>query len=259
VAVAHRYAGAVAEAEGALGAELWDRGATALAIDGDDLVAYFDAVRALPPGGSWETVDEVDHVAAYFAGLEPVDVPPLMVAPTHRSVLLEPGRKVVWLDPGMAFGTGHHESTRLALAALGARDLFGARVLDVGSGSGLLAIAADALGARDAVGIDDDAAAIAVADCNARLNRSRARFVRGDVRADMPDGPFDVIVANLYAELHVELMPSYAAALVPGGTLLLSGIQAAKRDAVTAAVRPPLRVADRVAEGEWWLVRAERT
>ncbi|MDF1522944.1 MAG: 50S ribosomal protein L11 methyltransferase, partial [Trueperaceae bacterium] len=125
---AYRLPGAAREPErleGAEGAVLWDAGATSIAVDGDDVVAYFEAPATghLPADGAWEDIDEVDHVAAYHAGLQAVAVGPLVVAPTHREVTLQPGQTVVWLDPGMAFGTGHHETTRLALAALARLDL----------------------------------------------------------------------------------------------------------------------------------------
>ena len=146
------------------------------------------------------------------------------MAPTHREVVLEAGQTVVWLDPGMAFGTGHHETTRLALEALAGLDLAGRRVLDVGAGSGLLAIAADRLGAADAWGLDVDPETVAIARANARANRSRARFVAGGFGAVRVDPPVDVLVANLYAELHAAFLPGYAAVTAPGADLLLTGI-----------------------------------
>jgi ribosomal protein L11 methyltransferase len=249
-----RYRGAAGEAEGSLALALWEAGARAVAEEAGDLVGYFDAPVEVPPGGSWEAPDEHDYVAAYFAGLDAVVVGPLVIAPTHRVARLHAAQRVVWLDPGMAFGTGHHESTRLVLAALGRLELVGQRVLDVGAGSGILALAADALGAAEVVGIDIDADTVPIAEANGRLNRSRARFLAG------PFGPhdagfaarFDVVVANIVAEAHVELMGSYAAALRSGGTLVLSGIVEERLESVLAAVRPPLVERERSREGSWW-------
>ena len=283
MACAYRLPGRAAEAEGALGAALWDAGCEALLEDGDDLVAVFGEAApavppgdapdhtlsgppsgppAVPPGGRWEAVDERDHVAAYFEGLDAVTVGRVVVAPTHRQALLEAGQTVLWLDPGMAFGTGHHETTRLALAALAdpGLDLRAKCVLDVGSGSGLLAIAADRLGAAEALGVDIDPITLSIARTNADLNRSRARFEVSDfAAAPPPQGSVDVLVANLFAELHVAFMDAYARALAPGGHAFLTGILAGKEGSVEAALPATLRLVRRERDGEWWLLALERT
>lgn len=262
MARAYRLAGAAPEAEGALGAALWDAGAAALELDGDDLVAVFAGeTPEVPPGGAWEGVDERDHVAAYFDGLDAVEVGELVIAPTHREVRLRAGQKVLWLDPGMAFGTGHHETTRLALAALSdpALTLSGARVLDVGSGSGVLAIAADLLGAAAARGVDVDPITPAIARANAARNRSRARFELADFgEGEAAPGSVDVLVANLFAELHERFMPRYAAALAPGGVALLTGILDGREGLAEGAVPAGLRLRERRRDGEWWLLVLER-
>jgi ribosomal protein L11 methyltransferase len=220
---------------------------------GAEILAYFEERVEVGLEGRWEDVEAIDHVAAYRAELKPVRVGPLVVAPTHRRASLAAGEQVVWLDPGSAFGTGHHETTRLALAALAGRELVDRSVLDVGSGSGILAVAADRLGASLAVGVDTDVATVAVARRNAVLNRSRARFLQGSV--DHPDLPsrFDVVVANLYAELHAALMPAYLARLNPDGVLLLTGILTRLEAIVRRAL--PTGVRCRVErEGEWSLL-----
>ena len=269
MARAYRLRGAAGDAEGASAAALWEAGCSALQLDGDDLVAVFERSGvpdgALPPGGMWEAVDERDHVAAYFEGLDAVDVGAIVVAPTHRRVSLVSGQRVLWLDPGMAFGTGHHETTRLALRALGdpGRDLRGRRVLDVGAGSGVLAIAADLLGAAQALGIDNDATTVPVATANALLNRSRARFELADFAATPPPpGSVDLLLANLYAELHLAFLSGYAAALAPGGRALLTGILHGREGALEETLAPdsgpPLRLLERHREGDWWLFELER-
>jgi len=281
---AWRLAGAAAEPlaeEGAAAAALWDAGAGAVWIDGADLVGYFDDASGPPPGGGrWEAVDDADHVGAYLAALGPVDCGAVVVAPTHREVALRPAQQVVWCDPGMAFGSGHHETTRLALEALGRVPLAGRRVLDVGAGSGVLAIAADRLGAADACGLDIDADTVPVAQANAGLNRSRARFVAGGFgEAPVatppvgplavppvvpPLGPVDVLVANLNAELHAAFLPAYAALAAPGADLLLTGILD-PRDALVreALARLPadgarLALVDERRDGPWWLLHLRR-
>ncbi len=112
----------------------------------------------------------------------------------------------------------------MALRALESLDLVGSRVLDIGSGSGILTIAADLLGASCAHGVDTDPVAVSVAEENAVMNASRATFEVGSLPLIGCTPPFDVVVGNLYAELHCNLMPHYPGVLAPGGKLLLAGI-----------------------------------
>lgn len=240
-------------------ATLWDLGCLGLAEEPGSLVAYFESERELPVDGAWEALPERDYVAEYQAGLGEVRVGRLVVAPSHREVTARDGDVFVWLDPGSAFGTGHHETTRMALAGLERLELVGRSVLDVGSGTGLLAIAADALGARRALGVDVDPATLPVAKNNARRNRSRAAFALGSV--DLPElpGRFDVVVANLYAELHAQLFEQYLLRLLPGGRLLLTGILKILRHVVVEAAPAELRLIGEHEEGEWLLLEYEAT
>lgn len=277
-----RLRGATGESPEA--ARLWELGCLGLSEDGHDLVAYFDEVVDTGDlAGSWEDVPDVDYVAAYNAGLEPVRAGRLVIAPSHRTVELRDGEKVLWLDPGSAFGTGHHETTRMALEALASLDLSGLTVLDVGAGSGVLAIAADLLGAEATYGIDVDPHTVTVACENARRNSSRARFAVGTLAAAVagpvanPEasdglgdsgvfapakglpGRCDVIVANLYAELHEVLAPAYAARLPVGGLALLTGILTRLEAGVAAAAEQAGLSVEAVRhEGEWSLVTARK-
>jgi ribosomal protein L11 methyltransferase len=144
---------------------------------------------------------------------------------------------IVWLDPGLAFGTGTHPTTALCLEWLDAARLGGRRVLDVGCGSGVLAIAALKLGARAALAIDiDPQALIATADNAARNGVDAALEVRA---ADGDWGePPDVLLANILAEPLIALAPRFAAATRPGAALVLSGLLAEQAAAVTATCRP---------------------
>jgi ribosomal protein L11 methyltransferase len=234
---------------------LWEHGCRGVAEEHGEVVGYFDEIVDLPLEGRWREVPEGDYLERYYRELDCVSVGPFVVAPTHRRARLEAGQKPIWIDPGMAFGTGHHETTRLALAALAELDPFGKRVLDVGSGSGILAIAADLLGAREAIGVDIDWETITVARKNAALNRSRAVFEHRAINA----GDYaDLIVANLHAELHAELAAEYARALAPGGRLLLSGILPGREELVEEALASRFEAIDWRAEGEWLLLAATR-
>ena len=187
----------------------------------------------------------------------------LVVRPTWRRHRREPNDVVLALDPGMAFGTGLHPTTRLCLAAIesladrGA--LSGARVLDVGCGSGILAIAALKLGAATAVGVDTDPIAIEATVANARRN-ALARRIRSRV-GSLPSGEpaYDVVLANLIAGVLVPLAPSLRNELRPGGTLLASGIFIDRESEVRLALEAAdLAVSGRSAEGDWVALEAVR-
>lgn len=241
--------------------QLWELGCLGLWLQpGDEpaLLAYFPDEIELPLPGVWEEPTDVDYVAEYQAGLKPVRVGQLIVAPSHSEVTAHDGDQIIWLDPGSAFGTGHHETTSMALAALSSLDLRGSTVLDVGSGSGLLTIAADRLGAQGALGVDVDAHTVGVARHNAHRNRSRARFAHGSLETPHLPGLFDVIVANLYAELHAELLASYSERLLPGGRLLITGILTRLRHVVLEALPSSLRLDDERQDGEWSLLELTR-
>ncbi len=143
---------------------------------------------------------------------------------------------VVTILPSMGFGTGHHATTRLCLAALQSLEVSGRRVLDVGTGSGVLAIAAAALGAREATGIDVDADAIANARENLELNPAinGVRFETVDVRdAALPSA--DIVLANLTGAVLVQSAALLRSAVATGGTLIVSGLQSHERTDVLAA------------------------
>lgn len=180
----------------------------------------------------------------------------LVIRPTWRRHRRLPADVVLALDPGMAFGTGLHPTTRLCLAALesiaddGRVD--GARILDVGCGSGILAIAAVKLGASDALGVDTDPIAIESTVANARRNRlaRRIRARAGSLPSEEP--PFDVVLANLIAGVLVPLAGALRAELRPGGTLVASGIFVDREAEVRSAFEAAgLAIHGRSDEGDW--------
>jgi ribosomal protein L11 methyltransferase len=192
----------------------------------------------------------------------------LVIRPTWRRHHHQPDDVVLSLDPGMAFGTGLHPTTRLCLAALetladegllakGSARGGAARVIDVGCGSGILAIAAAKLGAGELLGVDTDPIAVESTTANARLNSQtrRLRVRQGSVPSG--EGPFDIVLANLIASLLVRLAEPLRGELVPGGHILASGIfrdrEGDVRDAFEAA---GLRIARRWAEEDWVALEA---
>lgn len=183
----------------------------------------------LRPIGDLRTkmVDEADWAEAWKTHFHVMRLGRrLVIKPSWRRHHKADDEVVIDLDPGMAFGTGLHPTTRLCLEALEARADRGplGRALDVGCGSGILSIAAVKLGATRAVGVDIDPIAIEATIANARHNRvgKRVRARQGTIPSD--EGPFDLVLANLIAGLLVEHAANLANELVPGGTLIASGI-----------------------------------
>ena len=187
----------------------------------------------------------------------------LVIRPTWRQHMAAADDVVLALDPGMAFGTGLHPTTRLCLAALEplAEDsrLDGARVLDVGCGSGILAIAALKLGAAAAVGVDTDPIAVEATTANAARNELGARLTARESSLPSGEGPFDIVLANLIAGVLIPLAPFLRDELSPRGTLLASGIFVDRATDVVAAFETAgLVIEERTSEGDWVAVRARR-
>ncbi|HEY3248338.1 MAG TPA: 50S ribosomal protein L11 methyltransferase [bacterium] len=175
------------------------------------------------------------------------------IKPTWDPDPVPPGRIAIELDPGMAFGSGLHASTQLCLIVLDERLRPGARVIDVGTGSGILAIAAAKLGAASVLALDNDPVAVDVARQNAAHNGVSDRI---DVRAaSLLEGivtPADVITANLTAEIHFDLLPAAASHLGAGGLLVASGIIADKVFEIRAvAAAEGYRLLEERKDAEW--------
>jgi ribosomal protein L11 methyltransferase len=172
-----------------------------------------------------------------------------------------PDEVVIDLDPGMAFGTGLHPTTRLCLELIDdfARRADFGRSLDVGCGSGILAIAAVKLGATRVLAVDIDPIAVEATAANARHNRvgKRIRVREGSIPTE--ERPFDTVLANLIAALHIQHASNLFEELVPGGTLLASGIFVDREAEVRAAFEAVgFRLGMRRSEGDWVAVEALR-
>lgn len=171
---------------------------------------------------------------------------------------LPEGDAVLWLDPGLAFGTGNHETTRLCverLAVIAETQRPGDRVVDAGCGSGILALSALRLGYTDVVGFDNDPEAVRVSNENAALNElsDRVRFFEGDLKSGLAGERANVLLANIQADVLSRFASDLVNAVAPGGTLILSGILAGENSQVRAvfeSLTPNWTVNARVM-GEW--------
>jgi ribosomal protein L11 methyltransferase len=202
-------------------------------------------------------VEAVDWAARWRDGMAVRRVGRLAIGP---SWLLDPGPGRVVIDPDMAFGTGEHGSTRGALALL--ERLVGpkSRVLDLGSGSGILAIAAARLGAGRALGIDRDPDALPVAEANAARNgvADRVGFVTGDAAVLAPlAGPAELVVANILRRANLALLGPIRQALAPAGVAVLAGMETAEREAFLRSLQAAgFAAGDEVIDDGWWAVAA---
>jgi ribosomal protein L11 methyltransferase len=162
-------------------------------------------------------------------------------------------RQVIWMDPGMAFGTGTHETTKLAARLLGEalRSRPGARVLDVGTGTGILAFLAERMGASDIIATDVDPEAVRVANENRELNHSVRTRISTDSLDSMQE-PFDVVVANIIDGVLVALQTDLKRLVKPGGVLILSGILDERLAGFrTRFLTSPFQIRNEADMGEW--------
>jgi len=206
------------------------------------------------------TTDDDAWATAWRDGYEPIRSGRLTIVPSW----LEPPKGsdiVIRLDPGMAFGTGLHPTTRACLELLQTVERMPATMLDVGTGSGILALAALCLGASRAIGYDTDQLAVEASTANAHANDLSDRFeARHGPLPELAAEPFPLVVANLVAAVLVELAPRLAAHTAPGGTLIASGIIESRSDEVEAALTAAgYEVVDWITEGDWVTVRLVRT
>ena len=210
---------------------------------------------------SVKAIEDCDWSAAWKADWKPTPAGrSLMICPSW----LEPppgDRVVLRIDPGMAFGTGTHFTTAGCLELL--EDALGARgageavaVLDVGTGSGILAIAALKLGAARALGIDVDPDAVQAAVENAAANGVGDRFTARIPAVGPADGTFQVVLANILAHTLIELAPSLAAAVAPGGELIVSGVIDERADDVDTALQAQGLAQVRLRRGDGWVAAA---
>ncbi|HXH21811.1 MAG TPA: 50S ribosomal protein L11 methyltransferase [Dehalococcoidia bacterium] len=201
----------------------------------------------------YRTLSEQDWAEAWKAHYEVEHVGRIVVRPAWIDYEAAPGEVVLSLDPGMAFGTGQHPTTRMCLLAMQELLPPEADVLDLGTGSGILAIATVALGARVCIAADIEEQAVAAARANAALNQveDRVRVVHGSLE-DLPPGEFDFVCANINAGTIVRLAPRLREKMRPGAVLLASGVIAERESEVRSALEAAgFEIRQVLSDGDW--------
>jgi len=205
------------------------------------------------------SVDDADWTDAWKAGYAPQRIGRVVIVPSWLDEPIGADEVALRLDPGMAFGTGLHPTTRACLTLLQEVRPMPPVVLDVGSGSGILALAALRLGAERAVCYDTDPLAVEATVANADANGLSGRVTAnlGSLPQAPTGEPYLLVLANLVAAVLIDLGESLAAHTAPGGTLLASGIIDARADEVIDALSAAGFVVDqRLDDGEWVSLRA---
>ncbi len=205
-------------------------------------------------------VEEEDWAHAWKRFYKPVEVGKrLLIKPVWEKVVDSGGRLVIEMDPGMAFGTGTHATTRICLEALEDTVKRDHLVFDIGTGSGILSVAAVRLGAQSVWAVDVDPAAVTIAKENARINQveDRVFVLQGEI--EELSGQAEIIVANITADVIEKIVPEVKKRLKPGGHFIASGIISDRREKVEEALsRCGLAVTAYRRDGEWiGLVAAE--
>ena len=186
--------------------------------------------------------------------IEPIEVSnKIAIKPTWKEYDSKPGQIVIQIDPKMSFGTGHHESTRLALWGLEKFLRKDNKMLDMGTGTGVLCIASIFMGASSAVGIDVDEWAYDNALENVKVNNvfDKVRIIHGDI-SSAPDEKFDIITSNIDFKTNSKYVKNYLNYLAEHGVIILSGILATDERSIIALIEVNnMKVIDRKYENEW--------
>ncbi len=203
----------------------------------DACLAELEAAVGCPGSSTvhWEMIQEQDWLAGWKEHFTPFAiVDGLVITPGWEEYRPDPGEKVLTIDPGMAFGTGHHDTTAFTIELIREAVAEGGRtLLDVGTGTGIVAMAGLLFGADSAVGIDNDPEAVRVAKENAARNGLTEQLEITDTPVAGLEGEFDIVAANIIHDVLVAIAADLVKRVAPGGSLILSGILVGEQ---TAAV-----------------------
>lgn len=224
-----------------------------------------EAQEAQPAQPVISEVSTEDWSTSWKSNFKPIRIGKrLLIVPTWEEVVATQQDLLLRIDPGMAFGTGGHETTRLCLEML--EELMEHRfhgvkpsVLDLGTGSGILAMYAALLGSRQIIAVDIDPQAVEVAIENMKLNGLVEQINCSTTPLEALEGPFDIILANILAEELVRLAPQLTDRLAPGGSLVLSGILAEKEELVLNGFTTyGLNYSGTTRMGDWIAIRYDK-
>ncbi len=231
----------------------WDRSRVVALTDtdADQFAIVQEAANAIQlpvvPSFTTRAVADADWVRLTQSQFEPIHIGKnIWVVPSWHEAP-DPDGLILELDPGLAFGTGSHPTTRLCMEWLEAHPAPGKSVLDYGCGSGILAMVAKKLGADDVAGVDIDPQAIESARANAERNNCTIDFYVPDDLAVAPNqrhakGQFDIVVANILSSPLKLMAPMLSGRVAPGGSLILSGVLARQAEEVAAAYAPFIKL-----------------
>ncbi len=203
---------------------------------------------------SAEGLREEDWSEGWKQYYKPVSLGKITIVPAWEKYEAAPDEIAIKMDPGMAFGTGTHETTRLIIREMQKLTLKGARVLDIGTGSGILSICASELGARECFAYDIDPVAVRVARDNCRTGGyDNITVDTSDLLSNIDKGEkYDVCFANIVAEIIIRMLPDLGEHLSQGAPVILSGIIApSEGDVVRAAEMYGYEITDRAVENDW--------
>jgi len=209
-------------------------------------------------------VEEEDWESNWKEYFHPIRVgSKLVICPTWRSHKVSESDVLIKLDPGMAFGTGHHPTTRMCMELLESLISGGEKVIDVGCGSGILSLSAVKLGAQEVLGleIEERSAVIAIENCELNDISSKVTVLNGSFpEIEVEESTYDIAVANIAAKVIVELSGYISSAVVDGGKLVLSGILKTSLDDVEKCyLMQGVKFNKILVDGDWTAVLATKT